>query len=124
MKDYKLGEQEARFAELIWENAPLSSPELVKLAAEALKWKKSTTYTMLRRLCQRGLFQNENAKVTVLMSREEFLAAQSRKYVEDSFGGSLPQFLASFIGGKGLSEKQAEELVQLINEHKGGANNG
>jgi predicted transcriptional regulator len=118
MQSFKLGEQEARFADLIWDNAPLSSPELVKLAAEAMKWKKSTTYTMLRRLCQRGIFQNKNATVSVLMSREEFFAEQSRKYVEDTFGGSLPRFITSFIGGKSLSDKQAEELVQLINEHK------
>jgi len=120
MKDYELGEQETRFANLIWNNAPISSTELVKLAADNMKWKKSTTYTMLRRLCARRIFTNENAVVTALMTRDEFYAGRSRKYVEDTFGGSLPKFIASFIGGKGLSDKQAEELVSLINEHKRG----
>ena len=118
MENYKLGEQEARFADLIWDNAPIKSPDLVALAAGAMKWKKSTTYTMLRRLCQRGIFKNDDATVTVLMGRDEFYAGQSRKYVEDTFGGSLPRFITSFIGGKGLSDRQADELVRLINEHK------
>ena len=120
MKEYRLGEQEAKFADIIWDNEPIESPELVKLAAQSLDWKKSTTYTMLRRLCERGIFKNENTIVSALMSWDEFMAGQSRRYVEDSFGGSLPKFLASFIGGKKLSDKQAEELVRLINQHKEG----
>jgi len=124
VEDYKLGEQETKFAGLIWDNAPINSTDLVKLAANVMKWKKSTTYTMLRRLCERGIFKNDEATVTVLMSREEFYAGQSRKYVEDTFGGSLPRFITSFIGGKGLSDKQADELVRLIEEHKGGRRNG
>ena len=124
MEDYKLGEQETRFAELIWDNAPIASPELVKLAAEVMQWKKSTTYTMLRRLCERGIFENENAMVDIVLTRERFYGGQSRKYVEDTFGGSLPRFITSFIGGKGLSDKQADELVRLINEHKEGRCNG
>jgi len=118
MKEFELGEMESRFADLIWENAPINSTELVRLSEAALKWKKSTTYTMLKRLCDRGIFKNENAVVLAAMSRDEFFAGQSRRYVEDTFGGSLPRFLASFIGGKNLSEKQADELVRLINEHK------
>ena len=124
MDAYKLGERETRFADLIWDNAPIKSPDLVKLAADVMKWKKSTTYTMLRRLCERKIFLNDDATVSVLMSRDEFFAGQSRKYVEDTFGGSLPRFITSFIGGKGLSDKQADELVRLINEHKGGNYNG
>lgn len=124
MEDYKLGEQETRFAELIWDNAPIASPNLVKLAAEVMQWKKSTTYTMLRRLCERGIFKNENAMVDIVLTRERFYGGQSRKYVEDTFGGSLPRFITSFIGGKGLSDKQADELVRLINEHKEGRSNG
>ena len=124
MEDYKLGEQETKFADLIWDNAPINSTDLVKLAAEVMKWKKSTTYTMLRRLCERDIFKNDDATVTVLMSRDEFYAGQSRKYVEDTFGGSLPMFIASFIGGRGLTDKQADELVHLINHHKGGRTNG
>ena len=118
MQDHALGEQETKFANLIWDNAPINSTELVKLAADVMSWKKSTTYTMLRRLCKRGIFRNENAMVSVILTSDEFYGGQSRKYVEDTFGGSLPRFLASFIGGKGLSDKQADELVLLINGHK------
>ena len=124
MEQYKLGEQEMRFADLIWDNAPISSSHLVCLAAEAMNWKKSTTYTMLRRLCGRGIFRHENAAVAVLMTRDEFYAGQSRKYVEDTYQGSLPRFITSFVGGKGLSEKQADELIRLINEHKRERDNG
>ena len=124
MSDYALGEQETKFAHLIWENAPINSTELVKLAADVMHWKKSTTYTMLRRLCERGLFINENATVSVKLTRDAFYGGQSRKYVADTFGGSLPRFLASFIGSQTLTNKQAEELVQLIKEHKEGGGNG
>ena len=124
MDDFNLGEQETRFANLIWDNAPINSTELVKLAAEVMKWKKSTTYTMLRRLCERGIFKNDNATVSIVLTRDEFYGGKSRKYVEDTFGGSLPRFITSFIGGKGLTNKQAEELVRLINEHKEGRGNG
>jgi predicted transcriptional regulator len=124
MADFNLGEQETRFANIIWDNAPLKSNELVKLAEEVMQWKKSTTYTMLRRLCERGIFKNENAIVDVVLTRDQFYGGQSRKYVEDTFGGSLPRFITSFIGGKGFSDKQADELVHLINEHKGGRGNG
>ena len=120
MDDFNLGEQETRFANLIWDNAPINSTELVRLAAEEMKWKKSTTYTMLRRLCERGIFRNENATVSVLLTRDGFYGGQSRRYVEDTFGGSLPKFITSFIGGKGPTGKQADELVRLINEHKRG----
>jgi predicted transcriptional regulator len=118
MEDFRRGEQETRFANLIWDNAPIRSADLVKLAAEVMDWKKSTTFTMLRRLVQRGIFGNENAVVTVVLTRDEFYGGQSRKYVEDTFGGSLPRFVASFIGGRGLSDKQADELIGMINEHK------
>nr|AGS52149.1 beta-lactamase repressor BlaI [uncultured bacterium contig00034] len=124
MEDFSLGEQETRFANLIWDNAPINSTDLVKLAADVMKWKKSTTYTMLRRLVARGIFRSENATVSVARTREEFYGGQSRKYVEDTFGGSLPRFVASFISGNGLSERQAEELIRLVNEHKGERGNG
>ena len=120
MEDYKLGEQETKFADLIWDNAPITSPDLVKLAAEVMQWKKSTTYTMLRRLCERGIFKNKNATVVVVLTRDQFYGGQSRKYVEYTFGGSLPRFITSFIGGKGLSDKQADELMRLIDERREG----
>ncbi len=118
MVDYKLAGAESRFADLIWENEPINSTELVRLSEEVMKWKKSTTYTILKRLCEKGIFKNENALVSAVISRDDFYAGQSRRFVEDSFGGSLPRFLASFIGGKRLSDKQAEELVHLIHQHK------
>ncbi len=120
MPDYRLAEQESKFADLIWDNEPIGSTELVKLSQRVMGWKKSTTYTVLRRLCARGIFANKNAIVFALISRSEFYARQSRRYVENTFGGSLPKFITSFFGGKKLSVKQAEELVRLINEHKEG----
>lgn len=120
MADYRLADAEAKFADLIWENAPVNSTELVRLSQDVMKWKKSTTYTVLKRLCNKGLFEVEDAVVSALITRDDYLARQSRRYVEDTFGGSLPHFLASFIGGKKLSAKQAEELIRLIAEHKEG----
>lgn len=118
MKDYRLGEIEMRFAEIIWQNEPLSSGELVKLCEEKLKWKKSTTYTILHRVCDRELFQNENSIVTSLVSKEEFLAGQSEKFVEDTFEGSLPRFLAAFTTRNKLSEKEIQELQKIIEESR------
>lgn len=114
--EYKLAETEARFAELIWQKEPISSPELVKLCEKEFDWKKSTTYTVLKKLCDRGIFQNEKAEVTSLISREEFYGYKSRKLVEDSFGGSIPRFLTAFMGGKKLTEQQADEIKKLIDD--------
>ena len=97
-----LTEAEEKLASIIWNHAPISSPDLVALAARELNWKKSTTYTVLKKICDKGIFRNENANVTVLLTREELLSRQSRRYVEDAFGGSLPKFIASFFGGKKL----------------------
>ncbi len=119
MVEYKLGAMETRFAELIWDNEPVSSGELVKLCEGELDWKKSTTYTMLRRLCERGIFQNNNGTVAALMSRQEFNALQSEKFVEETFAGSLPKFLAAFTLRKKLSDKEIEELQRLIDEKRG-----
>ena len=118
MPDYHLAEAEAKFAALIWENEPLASSELVKLAADALDWKKSTTYTVLRRLCERGLFQNENGTVTALISRTEYDSVCSERFVEESFGGSLPRFLAAFTGCRKLRAEEAEALRRMIEEYE------
>jgi predicted transcriptional regulator len=118
MDKFKLTKSEARFADLIWANAPLSSTNLVKIAERELCWKKSTTYTVLKTLCEKGIFQNDKATVSAVLTREEFYAGQSRRYVEDTYAGSLPQFLVSFIGGSKLSAKQADELKRLIDEHR------
>ena len=117
MGDYKLAEAEEKFAKIIWENEPISSPELVKICEKEMNWKKSTTYTVLKKLCERGIFQNENALVTAKLSREEFYGMQSRRYVEDVFAGSLPRFLTAFCGGRKLSEKEIQEMKKFIDEN-------
>lgn len=114
MENRKLGLVESRFAELIWRNAPISSGELVKLCQQELEWKKSTTYTVLKKLCEQGLFHNDGGEVTALVSREEFFAMQSEKFVEENFDGSLPAFLAAFTARKQLSEKELAEIRTMI----------
>ena len=114
MGEMKLGAVEARFADLIWDNEPVSSTQLVKLAQQALSWKKSTTYTVLKRLAQRGLFRNQDGVVTACLSREEFYAAQSQQFVEETFSGSLPAFLTAFTARKQLSEEEIDQLQALI----------
>ncbi|NLO96567.1 MAG: BlaI/MecI/CopY family transcriptional regulator [Peptococcaceae bacterium] len=118
MKVYKLTESEERFAELIWQNEPIGSGDLVRLCEKEMNWKKSTTYTVLKKLCEKGIFKNENAVVSSLMTKDEYYSKQSIRFVEDTFGGSLPKFLTAFISGKKLSREQAEELKRLIDEHK------
>ena len=119
MSDYTLGAIETRFAGLIWDNEPIPSGQLVKLCEKALNWKKSTTYTVLRRLCQRGLFENKDGLVTSRLSREEFAARQSEAFVEEAFGGSLPRFLAAFTSRNKLSEQEIAAIQQLIDENRG-----
>ena len=116
MAEYRLGAIERKFAELIWRHEPLSSDQLVKLCREELNWKKSTTYTVLRRLCERGIFQNQDSVVTSLLTEQEFDARQSEQFVEDAFDGSLPKFLAAFTRQKKLTEQEIRELEQLIRE--------
>ena len=114
MEELKLGTVESKFADIIWENEPISSGQLVKLCGQQLDWKKSTTYTMLKRLCERGLFQNEKGMVSALMTKEEFGAAQSEKIIEESFDGSLPAFIAAFASRKRLSLDDVDEIQKLI----------
>lgn len=111
-----LGEMESRFADLIWRNAPLSSRRLAELAEEALSWKRTTTYTVLKRLCVRGLFQNDGGTVQVLISREEFYAMQSEQFVEETFDGSLPAFLAAFGSRKKLADADIQQLQKIIDD--------
>ncbi|MGI6526154.1 MAG: BlaI/MecI/CopY family transcriptional regulator [Caldicoprobacterales bacterium] len=118
MKEYELTESEEKFANIIWQNEPIASGDLVKLSAKEMNWKKSTTYTVLKKLCEKGIFRNENAVVSSLITKDEYHAKQSIRFVEDTFGGSLPRFLTAFIGAKKLSKNQAEELKRLIDEHK------
>lgn len=118
MGELTMGVIESRFAEIIWQREPISSTELVKLAAKELDWKKSTTYTVLRRLCERGIFQNQNGSVTSLISKQDFYAVQSEKFVEETFSGSLPAFFAAFTTRKKLTDTEIDELQKLINQSR------
>ncbi|MBQ4051779.1 MAG: BlaI/MecI/CopY family transcriptional regulator [Oscillospiraceae bacterium] len=120
MEELKLCESDHRFMNIIWDHEPLSSGKLVSLCLEILGWKKSTTYTMLKRLCERGLVQNENGTVSSLAARDDVRAFESERIVERTFGGSLPGFLAAFLGGKTISDEEAAELKRLIDEHREG----
>jgi predicted transcriptional regulator len=110
----KLGLVESRFAELVWEHAPLGSGELVRLCEKELNWKKATTYTVLRKFCDRGMFRNEKGVVTVMVGREAFYAARSEEFVEETFGGSLPSFIAAFTQRKKLTPEEVSEIRKLI----------
>ena len=114
MSMMRLGPVEQRFAELIWKNAPISSGELVKLCQKELQWKKPTTYTVLRKLCERGLFQNADSCVTVLISQEEYMGLQSQQFIEETFSGSLPAFFAAFTSKQALSEKEIAQIQAMI----------
>ena len=120
MDETKLGVIESRFADLIWDHAPLTSGALVKLCQEELKWKKSTPYTVLKKLCDRRLFRNDGGTVTAVVSREEFHAMQSERFVEETFDGSLPAFLVAFTSRKKLSEEEIHQLQQLIDQSREG----
>lgn len=118
MEQYKLGEMEQKFADLIWAHAPIRSGELVKLAQDAFAWKRTTTYTMLKRLCDRKLFINEGGTVSVLMSKEAFQGAQGEQFLNETFDGSLPRFLAAFSQRQKLGSKEIEALKKLIDEYE------
>jgi predicted transcriptional regulator len=111
---------EQRFADLIWENAPVASGQLAKLCEMAFEWKRTTTYTMLKRLCDRGIFSNTKGVVTVVMQREEFQAVQGEQFINENFDGSLPQFLLAFSRRKKLSEKEVAQLKKMIEEYEEG----
>lgn len=118
MEAVKLGPVETRFADIVWSHEPLASSELVRLAEAELGWKKSTTYTVLKRLCDRGLLQNREGTVSSRMSREDFYALQSQQFVEEKFSGSLPAFLAAFTARKKLSKQEIDQLQRLIDENR------
>jgi len=117
MDDMKLGAVESKFAEIIWRNEPLHSRELVQLCQEELNWKKPTTYTVLRKLCERGIFQNRDGIVSAVISREEFFALQSEQVVQEIFHGSLPAFLAAFSSRKMLSREEVDEIRKMIDAY-------
>lgn len=117
MEDYRLGVVESKFADIIWAHAPLPSRDLVVLCQQELNWKKPTTYTVLRKLCDRGIFRNEDGLVSPVLSREEFYSLQSEKYVADSFQGSLPAFVAAFTQRKSLTREEIDQIHRLIDAH-------
>lgn len=114
MEDVKLGVVETRFADIIWENAPLSTKKLIKLCEAELNWKRTTTYTVLKKLCERGLFLMENSMVYAQITRDEFHALQSEKFVENTFKGSLPAFIAAFATRKVPNASEIEEIRRMI----------
>ena len=111
-----LAEGELRFAELIWEREPIPSGELVRLCEESFGWKKSTTYTVLKKLCDRGIFQNKGSIVTPLVSRQAFYARQSQRFVEETFDGSLPAFIAAFSSGGEISREDLAEIRRMLDQ--------
>jgi len=123
-KNINLTAAEEKLAKLIWRETPMTSPELVALADQEMSWKKSTTFTVLKKLCDKGVFKNENAKLSVVLTHDELIAQKSLYFIEDTFGGSLPGFITSFMSQKKLTAEQASEIRQLIDEHEGGARNG
>lgn len=117
MTEYKLGVVESHFADIVWSHAPLTTAELVKLCESELHWKRTTTYTVLKKLGERGLFRLEDGVVTALISREDYYAAQSEKFVEETFEGSLPAFLAAFTKRKNLSAQEVAEIRRMIDSY-------
>ncbi len=120
MADFELGAVQERFADIVWENEPIGSGDLVKVCEKQLGWKKPTTYTVLRKLCEKGLLQNENGVVTSLISRDDFYSDRSRQIVEESFSGSLPAFVAAFVSKKNLTSEEADEIQSLIDAFRSG----
>ena len=120
MDDKRLFESEFRFMTLVWDNEPVSSMKLVELCAAELNWKKSTTFTMLKKMCEKGFAKNDRALVTSCVSRGEVLRSESNRVVSETFSGSLPGFLVAFIDGKTLTDGEVDELKRLIDEHRRG----
>lgn len=119
MEYLKLCDSDYRFMQIVWEYAPVNSGELVRLCSEKLGWKKSTTYTQIRKMCDKGYIENTQAMVSVLIPKERVQAEESAYFVERTFDGSLPGFLTAFFGGKTISEKEAEQIKKMIDEHIG-----
>lgn len=120
MEKTGLGAVESQFADIIWQNEPLSSGELVKLCQQKLAWKKSTTYTVLKKLCQRGIFVNSGGTVSSVISRDEFYAAQSEQFIDETFKGSLPAFIAAFTSRKALTKEEIQEIQKMIDSFEEG----
>lgn len=114
MEGIRLGMVEARFADIVWQHAPMSTKELIAICAKELDWKRTTTYTVLKKLCQKGIFQMQDSAVTVLISKPEFCAIQSEQFVDTTFEGSLPAFIAAFASRKKPTEEELKEIRRMI----------
>lgn len=120
MAEIQLGVIEARFADMIWEHEPITTSELVKMAEKSFGWKRTTTHTVIKRLCDKGLFVNNKGTVTPLFSRSQFYSMQSKKFVEDAFAGSLPAFIAAFTKNSTLTPQEAAEIRKMIDNAEEG----
>lgn len=118
MNELQMGMIESKFADIIWENEPITASEISKKAGELLNWKKTTSYTVLKRLCDKGIFKNEKGSVSSVISRDEFYSMQSERFVEETFEGSLPAFLAAFTKRKSLSTEEVAELRRMVDEYE------
>lgn len=118
VRDMEIGEVQERFANLVWDHEPIPSGQLVKLCEQELNWKKPTTYTVLRKLCEKGLFRNEDGLVSAVLTRGQFASRRSEQFVDNAFHGSLPAFVAAFTAQKGLSAQEAEEIQQMIDKFR------
>ena len=118
VRDMEIGEVQERFANLVWDHEPIPSGQLVKLCEQELNWKKPITYTVLRKLCEKGLFRNEDGLVSAVLTREQFASRRSEQFVDNAFHGSLPAFVAAFTAQKGLSAQEAEEIQQMIDKFR------
>ena len=118
VRDMEIGEVQERFANLVWDHEPIPSGQLVKLCEQELNWKKPTTYTVLRKLCEKGLFRNEDGLVSAVPTREQLASRRSEQFVDNAFHGSLPAFVAAFTAQKGLSAQEAEEIQQMIDKFR------
>lgn len=117
MADTKLGVFESKFADIIWEKEPVTTIELIKICEKEFSWKRTTTYTVLKRLCEKGIFKTEKSLVTSLLTRDEFYAQKSENFVKESFGGSLPAFLTAFSSNRKLSKKEVAEIKKMIDNY-------
>ena len=120
VRDMEIGEVQERFANLVWDHEPIPSGQLVKLCEQELNWKKPTTYTGLRKLCEKGLFRNEDGLVSAVLTREQFASRRSEQFVDNAFHGSLPAFVAAFTAQKPLSAQEAEEIQEMISKFRKG----
>lgn len=118
MKDFELGAVQERFADIVWDHEPIASGDLAKVCEKELNWKRPTTYTVLRKLCEKGLFENKDGIVVSKVSRAEFYAVKSKQIITESYRGSLPAFIASFISNKTLSADEADEIQKMIDAFK------